>query len=172
MARSNSCITCTQTGSMLKFDVELSPPDSEQKDVRSIEIDSAQLNDAIRESALMHGLRQKIQDAAAVSADKATGKTSPHEKLENMQAVIANLLAGNWNVRASRGGGDKALLLEALLLAKPDGARVDFELFLESRTAEEIRAMLGAKQLAPIVASLRAKRNGGRGEDLLSGLLG
>lgn len=68
---------------------------------------------ATAQTAKMHGYAQKIGDAAAMSADETTGKpASLEDKFAAMEATIANLYAGEWNVRGESGD---AVLIEAVL---------------------------------------------------------
>ena len=61
-------------------------------------LDAAALSDEVRESALLHGLRQKVSDAAALGAG-----ATPAEKLAAMQAIVASLNDGDWTQRTGDG---------------------------------------------------------------------
>jgi hypothetical protein len=68
------------------------------KDGTTLEIAAAQLNDDMKQRAMLHGLNQKIRDSfAGVKGDVAKG-------IENAKGVIEALLAGNW--RQARGEGE------------------------------------------------------------------
>lgn len=70
---------------------------------QSLTIRPSQLSQEIRDAATLHGLKQKLVDAAALSRDPKTGGTaSPIDKYSAVQAVYDRLLAGAWN--AQRGG--------------------------------------------------------------------
>lgn len=70
-----------------------------------------------RARAMKHGFKQRIIDAAALSADAATGKTSPAEKLAEMIRVIEHLESGSteWNLTAKAGGGSVSYVTRALV---------------------------------------------------------
>lgn len=68
------------------------------KDGTTLEIGASQLNDDMKQRAMLHGLNQKIRDSfAGVKGDVAKG-------IENAKGVIEALLAGNW--RQARGEGE------------------------------------------------------------------
>lgn len=70
-----------------------------------------------RARAMMHGFKQRINDSAAVDADKATGKTDPNEKFGEMQRMIAHLESGteDWNMKPSAGVGAASYVTKALV---------------------------------------------------------
>lgn len=74
----------------------------------------------IRQTAIVHGLKQKIVDAAALSRDPETGRSaSPEQKFQAMKEVadrITDPVAPSWNARAGEGsGGEGGLLVRALM---------------------------------------------------------
>lgn len=72
-----------------------------------VSYDLAKLNDSIKFNLSMHGLSQKLGDAAA-------GKTG-EESLKSIQVVYDGLLKGDWTVRAPAGEKiSKASLTEKL----------------------------------------------------------
>lgn len=79
------------------------------EDAAQVTVDLAALSDEILAQLVLHGLKQKIADAAA----GAKGFAEEHEMTvaeaaENlMQKVVDNLAAGNWG--AQRGGAGVAL---------------------------------------------------------------
>jgi len=63
--------------------------------------DVAKANDVLRETAMYHGFKQKIGDAAAIGRDKSNGKSATvADKFDAMHRVITALLANDW--RAER----------------------------------------------------------------------
>jgi hypothetical protein len=54
-------------------------------------------------TALYHGFRQKVSDAAAIPCDKKTGKpATPKEKFDAMATIVRSLNDGNqWNTRVA-----------------------------------------------------------------------
>ena len=89
--------------------------------------------------AIMHGLKQKLVDAAAISRDPETGKTATIEtKYAAVKEVYDRLLAGEWNKRREGGaGGTGGLLYRALV-----------RMYAGARTPEQIKAFLAGKDAA------------------------
>lgn len=141
---------------------------------QAISIDAMSLTPEIREAAMMHGLKQKIGDAGAISRNPDTGRSATTaDKLAAMGEVRERLLSGAWNKgrESGDGTGSGGLLFRALCRVKAD------------RTPEQIRAYLGgldkAQQAAlrkvPAVAAAidairaeSAKAGDIDGEDLLA----
>lgn len=74
----------------------------------------------IKETAVIHGLKQKIVDAAALSRDPETGRSAtPEQKYRAMEEVVARITdpeAPSWNARAGEGsGGEGGLLVRAIM---------------------------------------------------------
>ena len=102
-------------------------------------IRGSDLTPAIRTQAMLHGLKQKLVDAAAISRDPETGKTATIEtKFAAVKEVYDRLLAGEWNKRREGGaGGTGGLLYRALV-----------RLYAGTRTSEQIKAFLAGKDAA------------------------
>ncbi len=84
-----------------------------------------ELSQAIIDTATMHGLKQKIVDAAAMSRDTETGlPASADDKRDACNAVIDRLLAGEWNATTrGTGGNTGGQLMRALMVAFPAKTR-------------------------------------------------
>lgn len=93
------------------------------------------LNTDIQQHAIMHGLKQKLVDAAAISRNTETGRPATVEdKYQAVRTVYDRLLAGAWNATregACAGGG---LLLQALC-----------RMYAGRKTPDELRAFLADK---------------------------
>jgi hypothetical protein len=105
--RSNAVVTMEQSGNDLTFTV---------LGAGAIKLDMGKLNEAILTRAAIHGLKQRISDAAAIPCDPETGKpASPEEKFEAMARLVNHYMTGtaDWNlVRAAgepRESGGKTL---------------------------------------------------------------
>jgi hypothetical protein len=116
-------------------------------------INADQLTSAIAGEALIHGLKQKLVDAAAISRNPDTGKSATvDDKYAAVRAVYDRLLSGEWNA-PREGGGSGSLLLAALVrqTGKPEdqlrewlGKKSDAEkkaLSLNPKVAEHINAI-------------------------------
>lgn len=104
----------------------------------------------IRQAALLHGLKQKIADEAALSRDAKTGKSAtPAEKYAGMVAMIERLKRGAWNERGTR-TNDGELQLRAIA----QFLRIDVE------TAKQRISVMATKREcgdSVIIAGLMAK---------------
>ena len=141
----------------------------------TLEITAEQLDADIRAHALIHGLKQKLVDAAAMSRDPATGRAASIEtKFEAVREVYDRLLTGEWNKRREGGAGASGgLLLRALCRMFPAKTPDDIRAFLAGKTDAEKAAMRKTARIAAVIEEIRAesaKDGGVDGEDLLAGL--
>lgn len=129
----------------------------------TIGIDISQLNDETIKSAILHGLSQKIGDSYA-------GAESIVEATAAAEAVIRNLVAGQWNAKASRGGN----IIEALhrVTKQPVEECQDVWAKMDDAKKAELRKHVGIKAaLAEIAmeqaaAKLEAAGHADEGADL------
>lgn len=128
----------------------------------TLSINADDLSPAVLEQAMMHGLSQKIGDAAA-------GKTDA-QAVAAMTAVIAALRAGTWNAGRTGMGDD---LTEAVMTVTGK-TRTEVDTMLASKTKEEVDALRKHPQVAAAIAAIRAKRAAERaqGAPSLDALLG
>lgn len=136
-----------------------------------IVVDAATLAPEIRDAAMMHGLRQKLGDAAAISRDTTTGRAaSVEDKFNAVKEVADRLVAGLWNkVREGGGGGNTGgLLLRALCEVYPRKTREELATWLEGKTAKEKMALRANEKIAALIASYNV--GSVKGDDLLSEL--
>lgn len=87
------------------------------------------LSEANRAYAILHGMKQRIVDAAAIARDTTTGlAATPAEKYEAMRELVAHYMSGAeaWSPTRTGGGakgGDGGVTLRAM--AKVRGVPVD-----------------------------------------------
>jgi hypothetical protein len=119
----------------------------------------AQFASQVRRYALLHGVKQKIVDAAAISRDPATGRSAtPEVKFEAAKAVLYRLLAGEWNKPREGGAGTGGgLLLRALMRLYPTRSRDDLAEFVAAKSPEERAALRANPRVAAAIAELRAE---------------
>lgn len=142
-------------------------------------IDADRLSESIRDAAMMHGLKQKICDAAAISRNPDTGRSaSIRDKFDAMQEVCDRLVAGNWNKPADGSSGPKGGLLFAALCRRspeknPEALRVWLEGFDDTQKA----ALRANPKIATIIAEIKAERDAAKvdgsgidSDELLDGL--
>lgn len=127
----------------------------------SLTISADQLTDDIRTMAMMHGLKQKIVDAAAISRNPETGRSaSIDDKVTAATEVATRLLAGQWNkVReGGSGAGNGSLLFRAMQVAYPAKSAEAIREYLATKTPAECAAMRATPKLAAIIATLRTAK--------------
>lgn len=132
------------------------------------------LSAEIIQQATMHGLKQKLVDAAAISRNPDTGKSATvQDKFDAVLEVYDRLCAGQWNKNREGGGATGGLLLRALL-AMHDGrkTREQIEAFLADKTDAEKAALRANPKVAAIIATLKVdKADKGIDTDALLGEL-
>ena len=132
----------------------------------------------IQRAALLHGLKQKLVDAAAISRDTATGRAATIvTKFDAVKEVFDRITGENpsWNrPRAGGAGGQGGLLARAI--ARYKGVEVAAaKAYLDRLTDAQKQALRVDPRIATIINELRlesAKPAGIDTEALLDGLGG
>lgn len=130
-------------------------------------ISAEQLSADILGQALMHGLKQKLVDAAAISRNPDTGRSATiDDKYNAVREVYDRLLSGEWNkTREAGAGGSGGLLFRALCITYPAKTPEAIREYLAKRTAEEKTAL--RKKFAELIATLKAPADGGTDVDAM-----
>ena len=106
--------------------------------------------------ALMHGLKQKLVDAAAISRNPDTGRSATiDDKYNAVKEVYDRLLSGQWNKNRESGAVKGGLLFRALCMFYPDKTPEAIRTFLEAKTAEQKTALRKVPKIAAIIATLK-----------------
>lgn len=139
-------------------------------------ITMGQLSADIRAYAAVHGLKQKLVDAAAISRNPDTGRSaSVEDKAAAVREVAQRLLAGEWNKRRAdgEGTGTGGLLFRALMRLQPAAGAEKVKEFLAARSKTEQAALRATPKVAAIIEELRAAdaKTGGIDADALLGEL-
>lgn len=125
----------------------------------------------IQRQALLHGLKQKLVDAAAISRNPETGRTATIEdKFAAVKEVYDRLLAGDWNKRREGGGNAGGLLLQALARLYPEKDVETLRAYVEKLSRSEQAALRANTRVAPVIAEIQAERGGVDSDDLLAEL--
>lgn len=127
---------------------------------QTLEMDAGDLTPDIREAALMHGLKQKLVDAAAISRNPGTGKSAtPADKFEVVRVVFDRLAAGMWNAPREGGGNAGGILLRALVrhTGKPEDVLREW---LAGQSDEAKAALRLNPRIAAHIAAIQAERAG------------
>ena len=130
-------------------------------DGQELRIDAGKLTDDIRHEAIMHGLKQKIGDAAAIGRNPETGRSATlADKRAAMRTVIERLQAGSWNAERGEGGAPAGGLLFAALVRMYEGKRTEEELrnFLAGKSDKEKAALRKNPRVAAIIEEIKAER--------------
>ena len=172
MARENAAITVTiaddQHAMTLKF-----------ANGEEIRVNRAELSDEILRHAVMHGLKQKLVDAAAISRNPDTGRSATvADKYAAVREVYDRLLAGNWNKGRGEGsgsGGAGGLLFRALCRLYSGKTPEQIRTFLDGKGKEEQAALRKNPRVAAIIEEIKAEMEksaptDGDGEDQLAEL--
>lgn len=145
-----SIITATQAGLTLSLMFI---------DGRELTIDANSLTPEIRNAALMHGLKQKLVDAAAISRSPETGRAaSIDDKYDAVKVVYDRLISGQWNATREGGNGGGGLLLQALVRMYT-GRKTPEQIkeFLDGKTDAEKTALRKNPRVAELIDTIRAE---------------
>jgi hypothetical protein len=140
----------------------------------AITLKTSMLSPAIIAQATLHGLKQKLVDAAALSRDRDTGrKASIESKFDAVMEVYDRLLSGQWN-KPREGASNGTLLAQALvrLTGRPlEAVREQ----LAKLTDEQKAALEKTQNVAMAILDIKRERieSGGEeeGDNLLAGFM-
>ena len=125
-----------------------------------LEVNTEDLSHEIRLQSMLHGLKQKLVDAAAIGRNTDTGRSATiDDKFEAVREVYDRIIAGQWNKARGDGSGkgSKSYLCEALmeLFGK---TREQVTAFMAGKTKEELAALKTNERVAAVITRLeRAK---------------
>lgn len=124
---------------------------------KTIEIDAGTLSTDIQKAAMMHGLKQKLADAAAISRNTDTGRSaSIEDKFAAVEEVATRLKAnGGWNKTREGGGQSGGLLLRALCELMPRKTREELVEWLAGKTDKERAALRASERVAAVIATYK-----------------
>lgn len=125
--------------------------------------DCNQLNPNIAATAMVHGVKQKLVDAAALSRDAETGRSATvAEKEEAIRAMAERLMRGVWNERGT-GTSEGSLLLRALQRAYPEKTKEALSAFVEKLDKKQQAALRSNPKVAVHIEAIRTEA--GKGVD-------
>jgi hypothetical protein len=140
-------------------------------DGRKLNLHVSELSEAIRAAALMHGLKQKLVDAAAISRDPLTGKAATIEtKYMAVREVYDRITVpdGTWNKTRGDGTGSTGVggLLYRALVRLYDGRQTPEQVraYLDKLDAEQQAALRKNAKVAPIINAIKAEDAARRAE--------
>ena len=172
------------TTTTTKKDIEASITDDgalvlEFRHGETLKLHPEALNPEIQRAALLHGLKQKLVDAAAISRDTATGRAATIvTKFDAVKEIFDRITGAggetpSWNkLRAGGAGGQGGLLARAI--ARYKGVEVSAaKAYLDRLTDAQKQALRVDPRIATIINELRmesAKPAGIDTDALLGGL--
>ena len=120
-------------------------------------VQMSDLTPEIATQCMMHGLKQKLVDAAAISRNPDTGRTaSVDDKWEAVKEVYDRILAGQWNKTRDGSGTTKGgLLFRALCQMYADKTPDAIKAFLDKKTPAEKAALRNTAKIAAIIATFK-----------------
>jgi len=141
-------------------------------------VDVNALSVEIQQQAMLHGLKQKLVDAAAIARNTETGLTaSPEDKFAAVKTVYDRIIRqdGTWNairegVEHKAGGLFMRALMELTGKTKPQ-----LEVMVEKMSKEEVSALKKSEKVLAITQRMEreaAAQAGNTGDDLLAMLAG
>lgn len=124
---------------------------------KTLEINVHALTQDIINHATMHGLKQKLVDAAALSRNPDTGRSATiDDKYNAVREVYDRLMLGQWNkVREAGSGTSGGLLYRALCQMYPAKTPEQIKTFLDGKSASEKAALRATAKIAAIIDTLR-----------------
>jgi len=153
MARKNSVVSVDANETLITFNVEGQP---------TLSLVFANLSDDVRTRAMVHGLVQKVSDAAALPKNEDGSPASPADKHAAMEAVISRLMEGEWNKRGEA-SGDSApagLIRRAVIEWAVANGRTEAKAiaFYESKDRAGQLALRKVPEIAAIMERIKSER--------------
>lgn len=127
----------------------------------TVSVALSNLTPEIQQQCAMHGLKQKLVDAAAISRNPDTGRSATvDDKLNAVLEVANRLLSGQWNKTrdGGAGSGNGGLLFRALCQLYADKTPEAIREFLGKKDAKEQAALRALPKVARIIDELRAAK--------------
>jgi len=147
----------------------------------TLSIDSKSLSPAIAQAALMHGLKQKLIDAAAIGRDPESGRSATiDDKYRAVKEVFDRITrtdSPEWNKTRATGegtGNGKGGILVTAMMRLTSKSRAEILSFLEDKTKEEVAALRKNPRIVEIMAQIQVEQANTSGIDsdsLLDGLM-
>lgn len=116
-----------------------------------IDMALANLPESIVMQAAVHGLTQKIADAAA-------GKKTIADKLAAMRQVADQIRSGNWNAPRGTGERDAGLTIAALMEMFPAKTESDVRAWWAPKNADQRAAIKNTVRFINALATVKTRR--------------
>ena len=129
---------------------------------KTIKVDINDLTPAMINTVALHGLKQKIVDAAA-------GLGTTTEKYNAMREVADRIIAGEWNKRGEGSAAPTGLLLKALVRLYPSKPVDALKEYIAGKDKTEQAALRKNPKIAAMIETIKAEsaKTGGVDSDAL-----
>lgn len=128
-------------------------------DGRTLEVDTTKLSESIQQEAMLHGLKAKLVDGAAISRNTDTGRpASLDDKYNAVKEIFDRITSptGTWNKgRAEDTPKAKGNLLVRALMQMTGKDKTYVDDFLASKTKEERKALESNERVVAIMNELK-----------------
>ncbi len=125
-------------------------------DATTLTVMCAELTDAMQYEAQVHGLKQKLVDAAALPRDTKTGRSATvADKKAAVLEVHTRLMEGRWNKGRAEGGNREGGLLARAMAEFLGQPVADAKVWLAARTKQECAALRMNPKIKVIIDRLR-----------------
>ncbi len=136
-------------------------------------VNPSAMSEKNREYAMLHGIKQRVMDAAALERDTATGlSATPEQKYEAMKAIVDHLNSGaeEWNIRGQGRGPRVDAEFNMLLTAIAEVRGMETEAlreWLKKKTPSERLALSMHASIKPTLDAIRELSAGAIDEERL-----
>ena len=144
----------------------------------TLSVRGSDLSTTLQDEAILHGLKQKLMDCAAIARDTVTGRSATiADKFEAVNECFLRLTSpdGTWNkIREGGTSTNKGGLLLLAVMELTGKSREDITAFLNTKSKEEIAALRADSRIADIITRLsvaRAKPSTIDTDSMLNGLM-
>lgn len=123
----------------------------------SIAMKMDKLADEVIERAAVHGMIQRISDAAAISRNPETGKpATAQEKYDAMARLVNHYESGSAEWRIAGGGGvaRSSVLLDAMVQLFPNRTRDDLKTWLAGKSKAERAKLAQSSRVRTVIAAM------------------
>jgi hypothetical protein len=144
----------------------------------TLTLEMGKLSAAVLARAALHGMKQRVSDAAAIPCDRETGRpATPEEKFAAMKELVDHYMTGTgeWNrARAAGSGGGRdtsGITLQAMRRVWPDRDCEELVFKLERRRVitrrEAYAAFAKTREVAAMIAQIKSEGANMSADDLL-----
>lgn len=128
-------------------------------DGKKLEVSAMDLSKDIRTQAMLHGIKQKLVDAAAIARDPNTGKSATLDaKFQAINEVLERLKKDEWNKKREGGTSEGGILLTALTRIYKDRDANDVKEWLSHLSSKEKAAIRLDVNVAKVIQEIQAER--------------